>query len=345
MNNTIKIDKFAEIETSLGPNGWTSLILGNGASMALSTDFSYKSLYEYASTKGTRRNAITPIFQALDTTNFEHVLRVLSDIKKLAPHFTIPASPIDTAPASVRNALIEAVNFNHIKPIDLLLTQGTWTTRKDHICTFANRFQKVVTFCYDLTLYWALIDESQTFKDGFGTGGTFNPTSPSWGSEYKSTPQKLYFYPHGSLAIVAANGSSTEEKLAKTAGQDLRTVIQNSWSSGRDPLFVSEGTSAEKLATIRQSPYLNTVYNKVLTKLGPNVVAYGFSFAENDTHVLDAMATNPPSTLAISVYSQQSEDEKLAFIGKTSGHIRTTLSHTKTSLRFFHHDDPGVWIF
>ncbi len=336
--NDISIETLGDIEKSLGNNPWNSLILGNGASMALDSAFSYKSLYEYASTKGSHRNAITPIFQGLDTTNFEHVLRVLSDIKKLALHFGISESSIDTASAAVRNALIEAVNKKHIEPIELIKKSSEWNTSKDNIRAFVKKFRKIITFNYDLTLYWVLIDSSKIFKDGF-SHGNFDPRSPSWPSSYNDAEQKLYFYPHGSLAIVR----TPEQKLAKTSSENLRKVIDGAWANGRDPLFVSEGTATEKLATIRQSLYLNTVYNQVLTKLGSNVVAYGFSFAENDTHVLDAMATNPPSTLAVSVFSGQPDSEQQSFAHDVSSRVRKKLPNA--TLRFFHHDDPGVWIF
>ncbi len=92
----------------------------------------------------------------------------------------------------------------------------------------------------------------------------------------------LVFYPHGSLAV-ARDYLGDETKLAVDAGAagDLLDTITLRWSSGNYvPVFVSEGTSKQKIAAIRRSHYLTNVYEEVLPSLGESLVMYGWSFDE-----------------------------------------------------------------
>ena len=62
------------------------------------------------------------------------------------------------------------------------------------------------------------------------------------------------FYPHGSLSV-ARDYIGSETKMAASAGatRDLLEAITWAWSSGDYvPVFVSEGTSKEKVAAVRR---------------------------------------------------------------------------------------------
>jgi hypothetical protein len=65
----INIDTWANISQE----GWTALLLGNGASIAIHRDFAYPSLHSVADAKGLVTTT-APIFAKLGTTDFEHVL-------------------------------------------------------------------------------------------------------------------------------------------------------------------------------------------------------------------------------------------------------------------------------
>lgn len=58
---------------SLRDNGWQTLLLGNGASIAIHGDFSYPTLHSVADAKKLLPTT-APIFAELGTTDFEHVL-------------------------------------------------------------------------------------------------------------------------------------------------------------------------------------------------------------------------------------------------------------------------------
>ncbi len=108
------------------------------------------------------------------------------------------------------------------------------------------------------------------FKDAFHDG----EFQTDW--EYLRRPYghaagaTLVFYPHGSLSV-ARDYIGDETKIAASTGAtgDLLEAITRKWSSGHYvPVFVSEGTSKEKVAAIRRSHYLTNVYEEVLPAIG-----------------------------------------------------------------------------
>ena len=64
----IGIDTWANISAE----GWNSLVLGNGASIAIHKEFAYPTLHGVADAKGLLATT-APIFAKLGTTDFEHV--------------------------------------------------------------------------------------------------------------------------------------------------------------------------------------------------------------------------------------------------------------------------------
>lgn len=132
-----------------------------------------------------------------------------------------------------------------------------------------------------------------------------------------------------------------ETKIAVAAG-DLLETITNRWSSGRYvPVFVSEGTSKQKVAAIRRSQYLTNVYEEVLPNVGEGLVVYGWSFDEKDQHVLDAISANPPKRIAVSVFTGQTDGDQQSFchhVLKSTG-----LSMPDTKVTFFDSRSPGCW--
>ena len=65
----IEIDTWA----SISAESWSSLLLGNGASIAIHKEFAYPTLHSVADAKGLLATT-APIFAKLGTTDFEHVL-------------------------------------------------------------------------------------------------------------------------------------------------------------------------------------------------------------------------------------------------------------------------------
>ncbi|KAF0810083.1 hypothetical protein A167_01114 [Alcanivorax sp. S71-1-4] len=290
---------------------WDTLLLGNGASIAIHREFAYPTLHSIADAKGLLPTT-APIFAKLGTTDFEHVLLACWYADHVNVALGTPSAAISAAYSEVRTALIEAVHSVHPVHADV-------ATDLQRAGAFASVFPTVFSLNYDLTLYWAMLlfnaANGSWFKDAFHDG----KFQTDW--EYLRRPYghaagaTLVFYPHGSLAV-ARDYIGNETKLAVGAGAagDLLDTITRRWASGHYvPVFVSEGTSREKVAAIRRSRYLTNVYEEVLPALGESLVVYGWSFDERDQHVLDAIAKKPPKQMAVSVFTSQPEPDQQAF--------------------------------
>jgi hypothetical protein len=189
----INIDTWANISQE----GWTALLLGNGASIAIHRDFAYPSLHSVADAK-VLVTTTAPIFAKLGTTDFEHVLLACWYAENVNVALGTPSADISKAYAEVRTALIEAVHSMHPVHADI-------AADLQRVGAFASAFPIIVTLNYDLTLYWAMLlfnaENGSWFKD------TFNNRKFQTDWEYLRRPYghaagaTLVFYPHGNLSV------------------------------------------------------------------------------------------------------------------------------------------------
>lgn len=331
----IEIDTWANISAQ----SWSSLLLGNGASIAINKEFAYPTLHSVADAKGSLATT-APIFSKLGTTDFEHVLLACWYAERVNVALGAPSADISAAYAEVRTALIEAVHSVHPIHADV-------AADLQRVGTFASAFPTVVSLNYDLTLYWAMLlfnaANGSWFKDAF-RHGEFQTDREYLRKPYgRAAGATLVFYPHGSLSV-ARDYIGDETKIAASDGAmgDLLETITLKWSSGHYvPVFVSEGTSKEKVAAIRRSHYLTNVYEEVLPALGEGLVVYGWSFDERDQHVLDAIAAKAPKRMAVSVFTGQPDGDQQAFchqVLKAAGR-----SLPDTAVTFFDSQSSGCW--
>lgn len=324
--------------TSLSSVGWDSLLLGNGASIALHSGFNYCSLHAVASPNLLTTGAL---FSKLGTTDFEHVLLACWYAELVNDALEAPAPDITRAYEEVRTALINAVTAVH-PPYAAIASP------LEHVGCWASKFKKVVTLNYDVTLYWAMrlfnSANGTWFKDGF-LSGAFDPDWPrlrvTYGNAMGAT---LVFYAHGNL-VLARDIYGAESKLTAAGSgpqPDLLSTVCEKWrAQSHVPIFVSEGVSSAKLAAISRSAYLSEVYNHVLNDLGDNVVVYGFAFSAKDQHILDAIKKNAPRRIAVSVYTGQSVPAQQSYChgvrARTSEHLPST------EVMFFDSGSPSCW--
>lgn len=322
--------------SSVSAEGWSSLLLGNGASIAIHKEFAYPTLHGVADAKGLLA-ATAPIFAKLGTTDFEHVLLACWYAEHVNRALGAPSVDISAAYAEVRTALIEAVHSVHPVHADV-------AADLQRVGAFASVFPTVVSLNYDLTLYWAMLlfnaANGSWFKDAFHHG----EFQTDWGYLRSPLPPAsgatLVFYPHGSLSV-ARDYIGDETKIAVAVG-DLLDTITRRWASGHYvPVFVSEGTSQQKVAAIRRSHYLTNVYEEVLPALGEALLVYGWSFDERDHHVLDAIAANPPRRMAVSVFTGQPDGDQQAFCHQVLKAAGRSLPDTEVT--FFDSRSPGCW--
>lgn len=147
--------------------GWSSLLLGNGASMAIDSCFGYGSLLEAAKASEGLSAGAAQIFDDYETTNFEFVLESLGHALRINSHLCVPVEAVAKVHGEVRDALIKAVKSTHCEPAAVQKHANALTP-------FLKQFATIVTFNYDLTLYWAILEANREsgpwFKDGFIRG-------------------------------------------------------------------------------------------------------------------------------------------------------------------------------
>lgn len=329
-----EIQKWADIR---GAFIGGSLLLGNGASMAVHKKFGYASLRVAAEEHGHLTPEVASIFKSFDTSDFELVLRRLWEATLVNKALGVEPGRVEKAYQQVRQALIETVRKVHISYEDA-------SQHFEPMFQFMKDFDTVLSLNYDLLVYWAMMASQphlgRWFKDCFLGGGLFCEDWEDLREPLGAEGSTLVFYPHGSL-ITARTPDFTEKKLnAKGAGgENLLERILASWESGATvPLFVSEGTAEHKRKSIASSSYLSRVFREVLPSLGESLVIYGWAASEQDEHVLAQLRRSGTRLrrVAASVYGgDQASAQQMEDALKSAG-VEEVL--------FFDADSPGCWI-
>lgn len=320
-----------------------TVILGNGASIAVDRCFAYRSLFDEAITTQFLSPNTRKLFDQFKTTDFEFVLRAIGSAHHVNAALETKDDQVTRAYDEIREALVRTVQRVHVKH-----TEASGYVPR--IAQFLKGFDTVVNLNYDLLVYWAMNHANEIlggnwFKDCFvGDDRTFEDHY-----EYLRKPHKglsghtLVFYPHGNL-VLASDFFGREVKICSDEHPDLLDAIVNRWSlSDCTPLFVSEGTNNQKYQAIDRSPYLRTVYDRVLPGLGNDPIAvYGWSIGEQDEHLLAAIGHKEPSRLAVSVHTaSDSHDDFCERVRKT---VKSAHGFSHTEVLFYDSNSPDCWI-
>lgn len=275
-----------------------SLILGNGASMAVSDNFGYGSLFDEAAKLGHLTRPVQKVFKSFDVEDFELVLRRLWQAKLVNKALKIEHGKVEESYQQVRTALIATVRDTHVSYQEA-------EEHLEHIYLFMKSFKKVVSLNYDLIVYWAAMFGNRElgpwFKDCF-TPGYFATYWKDYREPYRAKGATLFFYPHGNLVLHHHEFSSVK-KITVGADEDLLESILDKWErKDLAPAFVCEGTQESKAQSISSCDYLEKVFYEVLPNLESNLVIYGWAMAEQDEHLLEQLSKSQPEIVAVSVY-------------------------------------------
>jgi hypothetical protein len=315
------------------------LLLGNGASIAVDNGFSYTSLYEEALAKKIIKPRIKKVFDEYDVNDFEEILDAIENAKRVNSSLVIKDRKTRVAYQVVKNALIRTVQLIHPH-------QAAVLEKIDKGIDFLRNFSMIASLNYDLLLYWTIMQANDInprikFKDCFvNPSGSFrydwkNMQAPIRGE----TKSILCFYPHGNIAIVK-DEFNENTKIVASSSRLLSTIV-NRWSSGYSPLFVSEGSTKQKLSSINESPYLNRVYNSVLPNIGDTLVVYGSSFQKNDAHIFNAILSGTVNKMAISVHKPSNPNCQIK-----CSEIKNMLNKIRPiHITFFDAESTGAWIY
>lgn len=311
-----------------------TILLGNGASIAVSRRFDYRSLQTYAQQNDLLADDVNDLFAFFETCDFELILRLVWQASNVNRSLRIPDHRTHQAYLNVRECLIQAVRDVH--PV--------YEQVSDYFPSmyqFLRSFDTVLSLNYDLLVYWTMtygrdVQDGHQFKDCFLGNGAFDDTWWRFRELYRERTNTLVFYPHGSLAL-CRNVVEQESKI-HSAGAGLLDAILQEWCSERVvPLFVSEGTMQQKMSSIQNSYYLSTVYREVLASTRVTLTLYGWGLGEHDRHLLKRMQGTGIQRVAVSVF----RDDQ-AYCNYAYQVIQNDLGPVLVD--FFDSESPGCWI-
>lgn len=301
-----------------------ALLIGNGFSAKY---FSYQSLLEESGLdEGT---PLRNLFTALKTADFEEVVRALEAavvVEKAYGNET-HATELDDHAQKVREALVQAINNTHPKHREDLGTQYTSSA------IFLANFSTVFTLNYDLLLYWVNL-EKRILKDGFGLGAA----NGNFIGPFSEGAYCHLFNLHGGLHLFD-NGAGEIIKAVDMGSGVISTITSTIQNRHRFPIYVAEGTSAQKMRKINSVRYLRHCY-EALYKNAAIIFVYGHSADDNDAHIYRAIFASKAKHVYFGVHKSTTAkimelDGRLSKYQKTSG--------SQIGYTFFESESASVW--
>lgn len=336
---------YPELRRRFGQGKRQHLLLGNGFSIGCNKDFNYESLYEHAKPKLSER--VQSVFSYVGN-NFERVLRMLKEAKLIAETYAWTEPDDGKAKISddfeaVKEGLIEAVVSKHLpRPSDVSEDQ------KRRASAFLIDYHNIFTLNYDLLLYWLCLSSDELLKrDGFADDPEDRDADYCVFRRRIGNDPGMYLL-HGGLHLYVAAGEIRKHTWRKT-GVPLVESITAALKRDQFPLFVAEGTSANKIEQINASSYLWYCFVKFSDIKGP-LVTYGWSFGDSDAHIVNAIAWNTQlPTLYVGLYGDPNSDGNKEIRDRAQGmkeQRRRILNERKgkdLEVFFYQSETAGVW--
>lgn len=318
------------------------VLLGNGFSIACRPKiFTYGRLYEQADFSRISETAKLG-FEALGTQDFERVIKALRDTAEIAKKYRLSqtmVSKLTSDADGLRELLVQTIASSH----------PAWPgeiTESEYACcrSFLANFDTIYTLNYDLLLYWTKMhtadDEKIDSDDGFRTPDeNWDASYVAWESS-SSHGQNMWFL-HGALHVF---DSGTEIQKYTWSKTQIRLIdqIRSALSKNLFPIFVSEGTSKEKLERIRHNDYLAKAYRSFESIQGALFI-YGHSLAENDDHYLKCIEKGKTQHLYIGLYGNINSDSN-KFIARRANQISNSRRARRSlALTFYDASSASVW--
>lgn len=301
-----------------------ALLIGNGFSAEY---FSYNNLLEKSGlAAGT---PVRNLFDALETVDFEAVVRVLEGAATVERAYGREhhANELEADAQRVREALVEAVNSTHPGHRQDLGDKYTSSAN------FLERFSTVFTLNYDLLLYWVNL-EKRLLSDGFGLGSQ----NGSFHGPFAEEAYCHLYNLHGGLHLFD-DGAGQIIKAIDTGAGVIATITDTIANHDRFPVYVAEGTSAQKMRKINSVAYLRHCYD-TLRRNAAAIFVYGHSADENDAHIYRAVFGSDAKHIYFGVYKPD-EGKLRALDGLLAKFQRTAGSNAEYT--FFDSESAKVW--
>jgi hypothetical protein len=337
------------------------LVLGNGFSIAKFPQiFTYDALFSRADFTGNER--LKRVFDKLKSHDFEAVMRHLLMLVKSGEEYNFGTAAIDEVKKdieSLKQVLIQTICNNHPdSPNDV--DDASYAKCFAFLRHFLTRRQShIYTLNYDLLLYWCiarigLSDEASAriINDGFS-----NPSNDtdadyvSWQGESQAFFSNIR-YPHGALHIFDAGDDIQKITFSRT-NEKLIDQTRQALDRGLFPLFVSEGSSKQKIEKIKHNAYLYTCFQQFCGDVRGFVrdadgepdtamVIYGHSLNSVDDHFWSKLMRGKIRDVYVSIYGGLESASGLA-VQQNAQRLKKAAPASSVSFSFFDAASVDLW--
>lgn len=321
------------------------LLLGNGFSISCRPDvFTYGKFFERADFTNLTR--ARQAFDALSTRNFESVIRALRNFALLASVY----APGDAAGKSraaedadaLREVLVGAVANSHPdRPHDIQSSEYL------NCRAFLRSYKSINTLNYDLLLYWALMqnelgDKKIPCDDGFRKPAD-DPEADYVSWDPDNSKSQTVRYLHGALHLFDTGKEMKKFTWINTQVpliEQIRAALKQEFY----PVFVSEGTSDEKVERIRHNDYLCKMYRS-FTEIQGALVVFGHSLDASDDHIFTDRIGRHGKTnrLYVSIFGDPGSATNKAIIQRASGLAHLRPAQRPLEIKFFDAASAAIW--
>lgn len=329
----------------LGEAGKKHVLLGNGFSRACRNDlFAYDALFSQA--QKTLSSRARKAFRALDTTDFEVVMRALKMafdlVQVYAPTSQKLAEHLEEDADKLRDVLAKAIASSHPDRPNKI-KDGEFAACR----SFLSHFDKIYTLNYDLLLYWALMhgdgnDLTIACNDGFHQPEDGPEDYVVW--EVGNACSQNVFYLHGALHVFDA-GAEVQKYTWCNTGIPLVEQLREALGQNRYPIYVTEGTSESKMNRIQHSAFLSRAFRS-FGNIGGSLFVYGHSLAKSDEHVLRLIECGNMKKVFVSIYGDPMESDNQRIVARAralEGGRNQSRARNKLEVAFFSAGSAKVW--
>jgi hypothetical protein len=285
--------------SELAEEGWSTLLLGNGMSINVSSDFDYRSLYGEAKKRELLGPRDEAVFELYETGNFEVALSKLRETILIAEAFKERTGRYKSCFRSIQETLGHTIQGVHLKEREV--PAATLDAIQDAFL----KHDKIFTTSYDLLAYWAMGRQGgyRFFCDFFWGGREANEFDPddceAWDGR---TP---IYYLHGALHLIVSGEGITRKVNKRDLREGEEEILELFDSEVPDdpearPLLVTEGSSSDKLQKIERNAYLCHAYEALEDDDG-SLLVFGHSLGKQDQHLIEAIRAQPDRPVAISM--------------------------------------------
>lgn len=317
------------------------LLLGNGFSIALKPDiFSYSSLFDKADFSSTPE--VVEVFKAIESSDFELAVRTLEEAAVVIPCYLAETDTIKTKMLEhakhIKNVLVGTIAGNHpSRPGEI--SEDQYKSCGSFLNNFLSAKGRIYSLNYDILLYWVLMHTELKCTDGFGNDED-DPDAEfvCWNDSHGG--DNNVYYLHGALHLFDAGHQLRKYTWIRTAEplieQARRAISQNAF-----PLFVSEGSSAKKMAKIRHHGYLQSAL-KSFSRIQGSLFIHGLSLSPNDEHILKRIEKGKVEKVFVSIYGSPDSEPNSKIITRALA-MEENRPYGALKVHFYDSSSANVW--